>query len=72
MKEKVRITAMASAATTALQIPSTPQIRGKVSTANISKTRVRRKEIRAEIKPLLRAVKKLDLHVVIRLCEHAL
>lgn len=41
-----------------IQIPSMPQKDGKTSTAAHSNTSVRRKEIRAEVSPSPRAVKK--------------
>ena len=52
----VRISATNSAATIDSQIPSSPQIIGKTSTAMIWHTKVRIKEIAAEISPLLSAV----------------
>ena len=41
-------------------MPSSPQISGKISTAADCNTNVLKKEIKAEIGPLLRAVKKDD------------
>ena len=43
---------------TALHTPSTPQIMGRMSTAATWKTSVRAKEMRAEVSPSFRAVKK--------------
>ena len=51
-------TASASAAAVESQTPSRPQTRGRSSTARHSNTSVRRKEIRAEVNPSFRAVKK--------------
>ena len=47
-----------SATITANQIPFMPRIIGRISTAATWNTRVRRKEIAADIPPLLSAVKK--------------
>lgn len=47
-----------SAATVDSHIPSTPQINGKVKIAAAWNTKVRRKDMAAEINPLPRAVKK--------------
>ncbi len=41
-------------------MPSRPQISGRSRTAEIWKTRVRRKEIRAEVRPSPSAVKKAE------------
>ena len=53
-----------SAATSATiiehQIPSSPKIKGNSNTAPTSKIKVLMKEMTAEIKPLLRAVKNPD------------
>lgn len=48
---------MISATTIDHQMPSTPHNRGSNKTATIWKTRVRRKEIIAEVKPSFNAVK---------------
>ena len=48
---------MTSATTIEAQIPSVSQKIGKMSTARISKTNVRKKEIVAEVMPSLSAVK---------------
>ena len=64
MKMTVTITAIASAATTDNQIPFIPsppaasKIKGRVITAMVWNTRVRKNEIMADTGPLLRAVKK--------------
>ena len=50
--------AINSAATMENQMPSIPQISGKINTAADCNTSVLRKEIKAEMGPLLRAVKK--------------
>ena len=47
-----------SATMMANQMPSRPMIRGRISTAEIWKTRVLRNEIIAETPPLFSAVKK--------------
>ena len=47
------------------QIPLTPQNKGKTKTHAIWKTIVRQKEINAEIKPLLSAVKNDDVKMLI-------
>ena len=54
----VTATARASAATVESQMPSRPQSNGRISTARHWNTSVRRKEIRAEVNPSFRAVKK--------------
>lgn len=51
------MTARISAATVENQMPSMPQISGSRRTQAIWNIRVRRKEIAAEMKPLLSAVK---------------
>ena len=53
-------TASPSAATTAHQMPSRPQTAGSSSTMPPRSSRVRAKEIRAEMRPLHRAVKKAE------------
>ena len=58
MNRRATAAATSSAATMEIQIPSIPQISGKISTAAAWNTRVRRKEMRAEIRPLFSAVKK--------------
>lgn len=50
--------ANASAATMDSQIPSKPQSRGRIITIEHWNTRVRRRDIREEVKPSLSAVKK--------------
>ena len=52
--------ANSSAAVMENQTPSMSKKTGRISTAATWKTRVRRKEMAAEIPPLPRAVKKLD------------
>lgn len=47
-----------SAAAIEIHIPSIPRKAGSINTAAIWNTKVRKNEIRAEISPLLRAVKK--------------
>lgn len=59
-KIPVRTRAASSAAATDSQIPSTPSARGRSTTLPHWNTSVRRKEMRAEIRPLLRAVKKAE------------
>ena len=54
----VTTAAINSAATIDIQIPSIPHRSGKIKTAATWKTRVRKNEIRAEISPFPRAVKK--------------
>ncbi len=56
-----RITAISSAATMEIQMPSIPQNTGKISTAETWNTNVRRNEIIAELRPSLRAVKKPEV-----------
>ena len=52
--------AKTSATATDHQIPSKPSRAGRASTQMIWKTKERKKEMAAEMAPLLRAVKKLD------------
>ena len=59
-KKSVMHNVIASAAMIAPQIPSNPNIKGSSMTAASWNTSVRRKEISAEMRPLLRAVKKED------------
>ena len=51
---------MASAATTASQMPSTPMISGRVRTDTTWNSSVRRKEIAADTVPLFSAVKNAE------------
>lgn len=51
-------TAITSAETMESQIPVSPQKTGKIKTAEIWNTKVRRKEISAEVNPSFNAVKK--------------
>lgn len=55
--------AIKSDATTENQMSFKPQIKGKINTAAIWKTRVRRKEIKAETSPLFNAVKKEEPYI---------
>lgn len=59
-KNAEMIHAHTSATVMAHQIPSIPNSSGKMRTDSIWKTKVRRKEIVAEITPLFNAVKKAD------------
>lgn len=54
-----------SAAATAHQIPSRPEISGRAITQELWKTRVLRKETAAETAPLLSAVKNEDVNIFI-------
>ena len=56
IKNTVKSMAPSSAATMASQIPSRSKIIGSSTTAQIWQTKVRTKEITAEIRPLLSAV----------------
>lgn len=55
------MTAIASAATMDIQIPSRAQNIGKIITVEHWNTMVRKNEINAEVRPSLRAVKKEEL-----------
>jgi hypothetical protein len=57
-KTKAVSIAMSSAKVTEIQIPSKPQIMGRNKTAATWKTKVRKKDINAEVNPSLSAVKK--------------
>lgn len=63
MKTTVMMVAMASAKMMEYQIPSTPKINGSKKTAESWNTKVRQKEIKAEISPLLKAVKKQEPNI---------
>ena len=56
-----------SAPTTASHTPLSPQINGRIKMNAIWKTRVRKNEITAEIRPLLSAVKNADAKIFIPL-----
>lgn len=59
MRQVAESTSAASSATiTALHTPSVPRTSGSSKTADTSKISVRAKEMRAEVKPSFRAVKK--------------
>ena len=61
-----------SAATTENQMPKTPKNAGRIKIAAISNKKVRKKEISAETKPLLNAVKNEDAHVLMPLNKYAM
>ena len=61
----VTITAIISAATIEIQIPSILQIRGNKRTAAIWKTSVLKNDIKADVKPSLSAVKNEEPKIAI-------
>ena len=65
------INAIISATEIALHIPSIPNISGSISTDNNSNTNDLINAINADIGPLLRAVKKEDVNILIPLSINA-
>ena len=58
------VSAATSATHTAHHIPSTPKSTGRISTDELWKTRVRRKDIAADTAPLFKAVKNPEAKIL--------